>query len=205
LIATSPASRSSAPTVIAALWLDTLHRICGRSAHELKGVLNGVSVNLEVVRSRSCKPDAPASAVATYATAASNQFDAVMDMTEALLALTREGKGPVDIGGTTRRFEALLGPAARADGGSLSIDGSLEELGTSAAPATAVRLAIGASLLAAVNASQTATCRASAHRLVIECGEGASAMPADEIVAALKDADIDIQAEPSAISISFPK
>jgi len=35
------------------LWLDTLQRICTRAAHELKGALNGVSVNLEVVRSRS--------------------------------------------------------------------------------------------------------------------------------------------------------
>jgi hypothetical protein len=186
------------------LWLDALHRICGRAAHELKGVLNGVSVNLEVVRTRAAKPDMPASSISSFANSAASQFDAVMDMSEALLALAREGKGPVDVGVTTRRIEALLGPAARADSRSLMIDGSLEELGTTQAPASAVRLAIAVSLLAAVDASESVTCRAAGHRLVIECGDAAAPAVGDDVIGALKDAEIEIQAERSAISISFP-
>ena len=46
-----------------ALWLETLQRICGRAAHELKGALNGASVNLEVVRSRATRAEALASSI----------------------------------------------------------------------------------------------------------------------------------------------
>src|SRR4249920_2259514 len=92
--ATEVAERAS---VMDSLWLETLHRICGRAAHELKGALNGVSVNLEVVRSRSDKPDTPASSVNKYATAASNQLDGVITMTEAVLSLAREAREPVEI------------------------------------------------------------------------------------------------------------
>ena len=77
----------STPSATDALWLDTLQRICGRVAHELRGALNGVAVNLEVVRSRSTKSDARASSVSTFAEAAANQLEPVMSMTEALLAL----------------------------------------------------------------------------------------------------------------------
>src|SRR5436189_3677566 len=103
-------------TCVDALWLATLHRICGRAAHEVKGALNGVSVNLEVVRSRSEKPDAAASAVKQYANSASTQLDSVIDMAEALLALGRPAREPVELAVMIRRFDALLGPAAKADG-----------------------------------------------------------------------------------------
>ena len=65
-VASSERMTEDLPSVDA-LWLDTLQRICTRVAHELKGALNGVSVNLEVVRSRSERQDAPASGVARYA------------------------------------------------------------------------------------------------------------------------------------------
>jgi hypothetical protein len=44
------------------LWLGVLQQISARAAHEMKGVLNGVAVNLEVVRSRSEKAGASAAA-----------------------------------------------------------------------------------------------------------------------------------------------
>ena len=194
---------SSATTDV--LWLDTLNRICGRAAHELKGVLNGVSVNLEVVRSRAAKPDAPASAVASFATSASAQFDAVMDMTEGLLALSRATSGPVDAGVTVRRLAALLIPVARVDGRELTIDRSIDSFGIVSADGRAVRLALGAAMFAAIDAGVSASVRVANGAVEVAAAGGNFAPVADEVIAALKDAGIEMQAESSAITITFPR
>ena len=192
-----------------ALWLATLHRICSRAAHEVKGALNGVSVNLEVVRSRSEKADAPASAVKQYASSASNQLDGVIDMTEALLALGRPAREPVELAVMVRRFDALLGPAAKAEGRRLEIDGSLDSIGLTSASGRVARLSIGASLLAAIESSAhvrcTSTREGASSTLRIESCDGAPLAADDAIVNAAAGAGIKVQAEPSAISISFPR
>ena len=194
---------SSATTDV--LWLDTLNRICGRAAHELKGVLNGVSVNLEVVRSRAAKPDAPASAVASFATSASAQFDAVMDMTEGLLALSRATSGPVDAGVTVRRLAALLIPVARVDGRELTIDRSVDSFGIVSAEGRAVRLALGTAMFAAIEAGVSASVRVANGAIEVAAAGGSFTPVADEVIAALKDAGIEMQAESSAITITFPR
>lgn len=188
-----------------ALWLDTLNRICGKAAHELKGVLNGTSVNLEVVRSRANRPDAPASAVAQFATAASSQFDEVMEMTDALLALARAAQGPSDVAVTTKRFVALLGPVAKVDGRSLAIEGALDAIGATTADGNAVRLAIGSVLCDAVESAASVVCIAGGGALRVEAREGTLTAPGVEIASAVREAGIEFQAEPSAISITFPR
>ena len=92
-----------------ARWLEALHRLVGRAAHELKGALNGVSVNQEVIRSRSENPNAMASAVSPFAAAAASQLDVVISLTDALLGLTRPAREPVDVGLEARRIAILLG------------------------------------------------------------------------------------------------
>ncbi len=193
---------SSSPATDA-LWLETFQRVCGKTAHELKGALNGVSLNLEVVRSRSQKADVSASAIATFAESASTQFDAVMDMTEALLALSRSVEGAVDLAATVRWLVALLAPAATVDGRELRIDGPLGSLGTSSVDSSAARVAIAATLLGAIESASGVVCRARGASLEIT-GEGVS-LPSDELVAAVKEIGIEFHAEPSAISITFPR
>lgn len=191
------------------LWLDTLQRVSGRSAHELRGALNGVSVNLEVVRSRAEKVETTVpGGVAKYATAAGDQLGVVISMSEALLALARAPRGPTDVGATARRFEMLLAPAARADGRSLTVDPSADDLGATSASAAATRLVIGASVLAAVEASSRVLCRAEGNedaRLRVEsCDDSPFTLGAD-VLAAAAEAGIDVQAERSAVSIGFPR
>src|SRR5205814_1523332 len=113
-VASGPRVTAELPSVDA-LWLDTLQRICTRAAHELKGALNGVSVNLEVVRSRSERSSSPASSVAKFASSATDQLGAVIAMTDALLSLARPSREPVDIGAVIRRLDTLVAPAARTD------------------------------------------------------------------------------------------
>lgn len=198
-----------------ARWLDVLNRICGRAAHELKGALNGVSVNVEVVRSRAEKPDVPASSLKSFAAAASGQLDAVIEMTDALLGLTRVTEGVTDVAQTVRRIVALLGPAARVDGKTIEVDGALDLLGATPASGTMVRLAVGAALLAALDGAAHVRCiadgKGDARPLRIQRGNGdnghaAEAVAVDDTVLALIASEgIHIEAEPSAMVISFPR
>jgi signal transduction histidine kinase len=195
-----------------ALWLETLQQICGRAAHELKGALNGASVNLEVVRSRSTKPDVAASAVASFAAAASEQLDEVIAMSDALLGLSRVGRAPVELALVVRRINALLAPAARVAGKALEVDGSFDDLGSTSADPSAVRAAIGHCLLAATDASSRVRCEPALDEaqptIRIESCDGASIPLDDDVLAVATGLGIRVQADGaagSAISISFPR
>jgi len=191
-----------------ALWLDTLQRICGRAAHEVKGALNGVSVNLEVVRSRSEKPNASAAAVNRYAETASEQLGAVITMTDALLALARPPREPVELTPLVRRICALIAPAARADNRRFDLQES-EDLGVSSANGDAIRIAIGGSIVDAIDGSAHVICRtdgaADAPTIRLESCDGGVLAIRDEIVAASADAGIRIEAGTAGISITFPR
>lgn len=191
-----------------ALWLETFQRIAARSAHEVKGALNGVSVNLEVVRSRAEKPDNPASVVSRYATVASEQLGSVISMTEALLALARPMHEPVDVALLVRRLGALLVPAARSGGGELQIVISMDEARV-AAEANAVRIVVGAALLAAVEGAGEGPARCQVIGGDCPCVRVESAVGSlhlhDAVLLAARDAHIRIDVEQSAISISFPR
>lgn len=206
----TPPSGMAAASAVDLLWLETLQRLCARAAHELKGALNGVSVNLEVVRSRSGRPDTPASAVRSYAASAADQFDIVIEMSAALLSLAREVRGQVEIGATVRHVFELLERSAKVDGRRLEVAGSLGDLGVTSAEGNAPRLAIGACLLSAMDSATHVICSAAGDgdqpTFQIVSGDGAVLNPpASSIVDAAAEAGIRIQAERSAISIVFPR
>jgi signal transduction histidine kinase len=189
------------------LWLDTLQRINARIAHELKGALNGVSVNLEVVRSRAEKPDSPASAVSQYAATAATQLGLVIGMTEALLVLSRPAREPVELPALVRRFEAAVAPPAKAEGRSLTIAEPIDVMGSTPAPANAVRLALGAALLRATREANRVICRADVQdgtRLEVEAADGEQLTLDAEAAAAVAAAGIRMQAAQGRITIAFP-
>jgi hypothetical protein len=169
-----------------------------------------VSVNQEVIRSRVEKGNVTASSLSSFAAAAGDQLDVVISLTEALLGLTRRGPNPTEIGIETRRIAILLSAVARSDGRQLTFDdaATLNALGATSAPGSAVRLAICESLLAAVETNTNVHCSAVAEpgapSLRIQ-GDG-NAMPVrSDIVVATADVGITIRAEPSAVRISFPR
>ena len=198
------------PASVGELWLDALERLSGRTAHELKGALNGVAVNLEVVRSRCERPDTSASAVASYANSASDQLGIVIDTTEALLALSRSARTPVDIGRVARYVHALLGPAARSHGRRFELADSLDGLGATSADGATARLAIAASALTATETWSHVVCRARGSgadgALCLECGDAdpASCCLDAAVVDAVGRDGIRIQVDESTISITFP-
>ena len=133
-------------------WLVMLQQLTSAVAHELRNALNGVAVNLEVVRSRSGREGLAASALGSFAGSASDQLEQVIAMTDALMALARPGQEPVAIGRTTDQVAALVRPVLAANGGALDLQ--VEGEGTTRVPVAAARLFVAATLQAAVHATR---------------------------------------------------
>ena len=129
------------------LWHARFQEIADRAAHEIKDSLNGVVLNVEVARSRSAKPDVTAATVGPFAEAAASQLETLGRRVESLLFLARPARGSTDVAITLRHLAELLVPAANADGGSLTVEGS-ERMSPTPVSGTAVRLALAAGLLA---------------------------------------------------------
>lgn len=193
------------------LWLDVLQQITARTAHELKGALNGVAVNLEVVRSRAAKPDAAAAAIAPFASSAADQLEAVVDMTEALLALTRAPREPLDVFETVQAFASLLTPSARAEGSSLRVEAPSREVGarTLRTPGNVVRAVIGAALLAALASRGDVRCRIEAGEetiVSIECADAELPLTlAPDVLAVAAAGAVRVQQESGSLSLIFPR
>jgi hypothetical protein len=143
-----PASAAAADAGV--LWLAALQRALGRAAHDVKDALNGVSVNLEVVRSRAARAEAPASSVAPFADAAAQQLERLSGLLETVLALGRSEREPADVGITLRRIAALCSASSAATDARVVVhDGTLGDARTRV-PGDVVRLALVAPLLEAV-------------------------------------------------------
>lgn len=190
------------------LWLATLQRLASRAAHEIKGALNGVSVNLEVVRSRAARPEAPAALVSGFAENAAGQLDAVVRMNEALLALARAPREPVELGTVLRHLAVLLVPAAKAEGFAFELrnesDGDAVPL---AAGGNLPRLVVGAAMLAALDARTDIACDVSAGEsavIAISAGDTAPALPPD-VARAAADAGITVRNEDGRLTLEFPR
>src|SRR5918993_5991538 len=125
-----PTSAASADAGV--LWLAALQRAMGRASHDVKDALNGVSVNLEVIRGRSARPDAPAAAVASFAEASAHQLERLTNLIEAVLALGRAERQPADVVVTLRRLAALCGASASSSDAEVLVEqGDVESASTS--------------------------------------------------------------------------
>ena len=113
--------REAEAATVERLWLDRLQQLGRPMMHELRNALNGVAVNLEVVRARAARPDAPASSVASFADAAAAQLEGLTELTEALLALVRPVPEPPDVAALVGRLATLRDAAARGEGGGLTV------------------------------------------------------------------------------------
>ncbi|MEP6732189.1 MAG: histidine kinase dimerization/phospho-acceptor domain-containing protein [bacterium] len=147
----------SAPEDVGALWLHTLQRAIGRASHDVKDALNGVSVNLEVIRSRSAKPDVPASAIAQFGDAAAQQMERLTNLIEAVLALSRLERTPTDVGLTLRRITTLCSASSSsADAAVRMFDDGAAGSTFTRVPGDVVRLVLLAPLLDVVAGSDRA-------------------------------------------------
>jgi signal transduction histidine kinase len=188
-----------------ALWLATLQKLSAHVAHDLKGALNGVSVNLEVVRSRSEKDSTTGADVRRFATNAADQMGIVIRATTSLLSLTRGTRGPVEVSLVTKQVANLLDDMSSPAGGryQVSVEGGMSA--ETGAPLNAARLAVAECLLAADSGSQPVTVRVSGlptPRVQIHPATAPALSPDAE--AALWAAGIQISTDGHGISISLP-
>ncbi|MDB4887585.1 MAG: hypothetical protein JWN79_3023 [Gemmatimonadetes bacterium] len=157
----------------ALLWLATLQRALGRASHDVKDALNGVSVNLEVIRSRAARPETPASAVGAFAEAAGQQLERLTSLIEAVLALGRPERDPADVALTLRRVVTVCSASASNADAAVTMceaDGWLGGSTVTRVRGDLVRLALMAPLLDAVAGVDRST-RASA----VQCTLGGDA------------------------------
>lgn len=145
-------------TDLEGLWLRALQQVVDLAAHEIKDSLNGVSLNLEVVRSRS-QAEGSAKNLSQFATAASSQMEMLSERVEALLFLARPPRAgsPTDVALILRHLATLLVPAAKADGGNLVVSGWEKSTPTTASSVGA-RLALATGLLTLVAKGGSGTC-----------------------------------------------
>ncbi|MHB0948784.1 MAG: hypothetical protein ACYC3Q_07680 [Gemmatimonadaceae bacterium] len=197
---------AEATTMSAAeLWLELLQQVTGRSAHELKGALNGVAVNLEVVRSRAEHPDAPASRVASFAESASGQLEAVIRMTEALLVLSRPARGRGNVVRTVRALGALLAPAAEVAGKRLTMQLPADGTGETAADPLVVRALLASAMLAAAEGDATVTLYGpGALECTVTRHDGRSAAPDPRLAELASVSGVQLRHDGSALTLSFP-
>lgn len=194
-------------TDVDGLWLAKLQEVVDRAAHEVKDALNGVTLNVEVVRSRAGKAELPATAIESFAEAAAAQLETLSRRVESVLALGRPARNPADVALTLRHLAELLVPAAHADGGSLSIDGITTNAPTSA-PGTVVRLGLAAGLLAVSGKGRQGRCvlENGPEAVVRFSHESAGACDLDPATAAaLAGHAVRIERSPRDLTLVFPR
>lgn len=173
----SPAPKATtAAGDVSALWLTTQQAIVSRVAHEYKNTLNGVALNLEVVRSRLARaaaggPDARGPAVNTFAETASGEFERLSIQSLALLGLMRPAGDPADVWAIASQLAVIFALAAERDGGRLTVEGTDDGRTRTTASGAIVRLMVAQAMLAALEDGV-------AHEL--RCTVGTTAAPGDE-------------------------
>ena len=133
-----------------ALWAKKQREVMDLAAHELKGAMNAISVNLEVAHSRVEAARTDRNAVLPFLTAARQGLENFEPLHAATLFLNRLPRDDgADIALTLKHMATLLIPAAKADGITLAVEGY--ELSTvTGAPNVGVRLALASGLIALI-------------------------------------------------------
>jgi hypothetical protein len=189
---------------LSALWLATLQSLTDSVVHDIRNTLNGVAVNLEVVRSRSAR-GAEGASIAPFAAAATSQFELASGQTDALIALVRAQKDGGDVAVLLGRLATLFGQPSV--GNPVRIEIPTAAGVATGAPFTAVRLVLVAALLAGRAREDTLGCRLGTERppTVYIQGEagGPITLPPD-IAAALEKTGISVTPSAHGITIFFP-
>jgi len=195
------------------LWLAMVQRLMGRASHDVKDALNGVAVNLEVIRSRAEREGTPASAVASFAGAAGQQLERLSSLLEALLAVARPERDPVDVAVALRRVATLCAASGSA-GGRVEVDSDRAEDAITRLSGEVVRLALAAPMFEAVSAggdAATVHCTLRVEPTEVQVRMAANAgrvlMPTD-VADVLRDAGIrwtNEENDSSVLSLAFPR
>jgi signal transduction histidine kinase len=193
-------------TELEALWLAALQSAADAAAHDIRNVLNAVAVNVEVVRSRAARGGEAAAAAAPFAETAASEFERATAAVEALLALVRPAREPVDVAVVLARMATLLDAGART--GRITVRRDDDEPTRTAAPGSAVRVAVACVLQSALReADGGVTCEVGgAGGIFLRVAGGADDPPRFDVGVAEQVArhGVTMRAAGPAIELRFP-
>lgn len=191
----------------AELWLRALQRLTASVAHELRNPLNGVALNLEVLRGRVGRTQADASSLSGFADAAVADLTTAIRLSDALLAVARPVRQPVELGSVLAPIAVLAGAVAMAHGGSLEVELPDELPPALAADPHALRAAVSTALLAGAERGATVRCGAvyEAAAVVIEVRADGEIVLAKEVEAGLAACGIPARGSPDGIALRIPR
>jgi hypothetical protein len=187
----------------AALWAEAFQALASHIAHDFRNTMNGVAVNLEVVRARSAR-GAEAAAIAPFAATAAAQFEVATAGAEALLGFARSEPAPADVAAIVVRVSRLA--ELRTKGGMQVNDGSGGGARTSA-PVELVRTAVARSVLAALADGNTISCEIAVDDGIFLRVTGVTHTPPPpdpELVAIARAHGVHIVARGQSLELRFP-
>lgn len=162
-------------------------------------------MNLEVVRGRAERGGADVSSLARFAAAAAEELQRATVLVEALLALARPARMPIDLWMVLQPLVALHAAIAASEGGEVLLERPAELVVETGADATAVRLAVASALERVARSSAAIRCTVEARDGGLAVSVlGAPAEPlADEVHAALDRAGIGVERQPNGLKLLF--
>jgi signal transduction histidine kinase len=196
------------------LWLAALQRLAARASHEIRNPLNGVVVNVEVLRTRLGRPAADPASLATFAELASGEIARSARLIEALLTLARPASAhTVDLRQVLDPLIVLYGAVADRNGSRLEVvrppEGTGPDAGRNAGivDALSARLAIATILDHSVEGAARVACWAArvdgAPTVGVSRDGGAPVIPNLERIQAALPA-VRIEHDGGGMSIVFP-
>jgi signal transduction histidine kinase len=190
----------------AQLWLEALQRLADQAAHAIRNPLNGLALNLEVVRSRAARGGSDVASVACFAESAADELRRATELAEALLTLARPVRRPVDLWGVMQPLGTVRNAIAAQDGGAVIVERPPHaELETSA-DGDATRLALAAALEATLVGAARVRCeleRSAAAVVVTVQGSQPPAPVPDPVRAALVENGIELECSHTSITLRF--
>lgn len=176
-----------------------------RAAHEIKNPLNGLAVNLEVVRSRAERGGDQGAVLARFASAAAAEAQRVTERVEALMAVSRPARTPVDLWMVIQPLVALHAAIAAPDGGTVTAVRPSELVVETSADPAAVRLAVASALDAVVRDGAVVRCVIARHegRLTVSVLGAPPAPVGATLRDALARAGIALEPEPDGFRLLF--
>lgn len=182
--------------------------LADRAAHELRNALNGVAVNLEVVRSRLEKKGVDIGTVVPFATTASNSMEELTTFSEAFLTLARSPRQPADVGAMLKCIFAVLEPVARRTDDAVRFTAPPPGDGITDAAAEATRLVLLVTALEGVRTGASVACTVSPpkdRRFTLQFAGWFPIQVPDAIVTVARGADILLDAGSSdGVRWTFP-
>ena len=191
----------------AELWLRELQRLVASVAHEVRNPLNGVALNLEVLRGRVGRTQGDPTVLGGFAEAAVSDLGIAIRLCDALLAVARPVREPTELGSVLEPIAVLAGAVAKARGGALEVTLPDDMPPSLAIDATAVRAALTSVLRMEAERGATIRCIVvyESTAVVVNVGTNQEVVLSGTMATDIEACGITVCPVPSGITLRIPR